>query len=85
LHAKILPFLRTEAGLKLLDDYSKLIKRTLPWYWDEMKGIAEGSEIELTTVLITIMMSSILSLIINSTFIKDTRFELSSRADVFDQ
>ena len=40
-----MPFIQTEFGKKVLYDYYNLINEKYPWYAEEIKGIADGSEI----------------------------------------
>lgn len=42
-NTKILPFIETENGKLILNDYLNLIKKKFPWYIDEINGIADGS------------------------------------------
>ena len=44
-HSQIVPFIQTEFGKKVLYDYYNLINEKYPWYAEEIKGIADGSEI----------------------------------------
>jgi len=45
LHTKILPFVQTDDGKEILNDYLHVINEKFPWYVDEMKGLANGSGI----------------------------------------
>jgi len=46
-----LPYIKTENGKQKLDDYGAVIKKQFPWYFDEIKGISDGCELEFDSVL----------------------------------
>jgi len=45
-------FVRTGYGLKLHRDFLETIHSIYPWYWDELRGMADGSEIPLEQLLV---------------------------------
>ena len=45
-------FVQTEYGLKLHRDFISAIRSLYPWYWDEIRGLADGSEIPLEQLLV---------------------------------
>ncbi|CAF1370272.1 unnamed protein product [Rotaria sp. Silwood1] len=45
-------FVRTIDGLKLHQGFIEIIRKTFPWYWDEILGLADGSEIPLEQLLV---------------------------------
>jgi len=45
-------FVTTDEGRQLHDEFVEMIRRRFPWYWDEIRGLAEGSEIPLEQILV---------------------------------
>ena len=45
-------FVQTDYGLKLHRDFIDTIRSLYPWYWDELRGIADGSEMPLEQILV---------------------------------
>ncbi|CAF1397159.1 unnamed protein product [Adineta steineri] len=45
-------FIQTEYGLHLCRDFAKIIRLLYPWYWDEICGLADGSEVPLEQILV---------------------------------
>jgi len=45
-------FVQTEYGLKLHRSFIEKIRLLYPWYWDEIRGLADGSEIPLEQLLV---------------------------------
>ncbi|CAF0950532.1 unnamed protein product [Brachionus calyciflorus] len=50
-NALILPYIQSEDGKKLINSYHNLINKYYPWYIDEIRGIAVGSEINFYWIL----------------------------------
>jgi hypothetical protein len=50
--SKLFAFVQTEYGLKLHRDFIEIIRLLYPWYWDEIRGLADGSEIPLEQLLV---------------------------------
>ena len=47
---EISPFISTDEGKQILDKYRDVILKHFPWYFAELKGISDGSQVELNTV-----------------------------------
>lgn len=45
-------YVRTAEGLMLHQNFIKIICKIFPWYWDEIRGLADGSEIPLEEILV---------------------------------
>jgi len=45
-------FVRTDYGHKLHRDFIESIRLFYPWYWDELRGLADGSEVPLEQLLV---------------------------------
>jgi hypothetical protein len=45
-------FVQTDYGQKLHRDFIDKIRLLYPWYWDEIRGLADGSEIPLEQLLV---------------------------------
>lgn len=45
-------FVQTDYGLKLHRDFLDTIRSLYPWYWDEIRGLADGSEMPLEQILV---------------------------------
>jgi hypothetical protein len=45
-------FVRTDYGQKLHRDFIETIRSIYPWYWDEIRGMADGSEIPIEQLLV---------------------------------
>ena len=45
-------FVQTDYGLKLHRDFIDKVRSLYPWYWDEIRGLADGSEIPLEQLLV---------------------------------
>jgi hypothetical protein len=45
-YTDILPFIQSDFGKQVMNGYASLIKSSYPWYFDELKGISEGCEID---------------------------------------
>ena len=45
-------FVQTEYGLKLHRGFIEIIRSLYPWYWDEIRGLADGAEIPLEQMLV---------------------------------
>ena len=45
-------FVQTDSGQKLHRDFIEIIRSIYPWYWDELRGLADGSEIPLEQLLV---------------------------------
>jgi len=45
-------FIQTEYGLQLHRDFIEKIRLLYPWYWDEICGLADGSEFPLEQILV---------------------------------
>ncbi len=50
--SKLFAFIQTEYGLRLHRDFIEIIRLLYPWYWDEICGLADGSEIPLEQILV---------------------------------
>ena len=50
--ADLFAFVQTESGLRLYRDFIQTIRLLYPWYWDEICGLADGSEIPLEQILV---------------------------------
>lgn len=48
----LLTFITTEYGLQLHHDFIQTIRLHYPWYWDEICGLADGSELPLEQILV---------------------------------
>jgi hypothetical protein len=42
----ILPFIQSDFGKEVMNGYASSIKASFPWYFDELKGISDGCEID---------------------------------------
>ena len=45
-------FIKTEDGSKYLNAYTATIQNEFPWYYDELKGLSDGSEVPLEQILV---------------------------------
>ena len=45
-------FIKTDEGLKYFNAYTKTIQNELPWYYDELKGLSDGSGTALNKILV---------------------------------
>ncbi|CAF0727730.1 unnamed protein product [Adineta ricciae] len=45
-------YIQTEDGFNLYRDFAKTIRSLYPWYWDEINGLADGSEVPLEQILV---------------------------------
>ncbi|CAF3661907.1 unnamed protein product [Rotaria sordida] len=45
-------FIQTEYGLQLHRNFIETIRLLYPWYWDEICGLADGSEVPLEQILV---------------------------------
>jgi hypothetical protein len=45
-------FVQTDYGQKLHRDFIETIRLLYPWYWDEIRGLVDGSEIPLEQLLV---------------------------------
>jgi hypothetical protein len=45
-------FVKTDYGHKLHQDFIDTIRLSYPWYWDEIRGLSDGSEIPLEQLLV---------------------------------
>ncbi|UJR33506.1 hypothetical protein I4U23_020951 [Adineta vaga] len=45
-------FIQTEEGFNLYRDFIKTIRLLYPWYWDEINGLSDGSEVPLEQILV---------------------------------
>ncbi|CAF0788460.1 unnamed protein product [Adineta steineri] len=45
-------FIKTDDGLKYLNSYTNTIQKQFPWYYDELKGLSDGSKIPLEKILV---------------------------------
>ncbi|KAJ7544539.1 hypothetical protein O6H91_09G082000 [Diphasiastrum complanatum] len=52
LHTELLPFSKSEEGHKLIQMLSKTNSQRFPHHWDEMRGIADGSGVPFSEVLL---------------------------------
>lgn len=50
--APLFDFVRTTEGLKLHQGFTDIICRMFPWYWDEIRGLVDGSEVPLEQILV---------------------------------
>ena len=50
--SKLFAFVQTEDGRRLHGDFIKTIRALYPWYWDEIVGLVDGSEIPLEQILV---------------------------------
>jgi len=50
--AKLFAFIHTEYGLRLHQDFIETIRLLYPWYWDEICGLADGSQVPLEQILV---------------------------------
>jgi len=50
--SKLFAFVQTDYGHKLHRDFIEKIRLFFPWYWDEIRGLADGSEIPLEQLLV---------------------------------
>jgi isopenicillin-N N-acyltransferase-like protein len=50
--SKLFSFVQTDYGQKLHRDFIEIIRSLYPWYWDELRGLADGAEIPLEQVLV---------------------------------
>jgi hypothetical protein len=46
----ILPFLKSDYGKKIMNEFTMLVNDKYPWYYDELKGISHGSDIDFDQV-----------------------------------
>ena len=45
-------FIKTDDGSKYFNSYTTTIQNELPWYYDELKGLSDGSEVSLEQILV---------------------------------
>ncbi|CAF4019045.1 unnamed protein product, partial [Rotaria magnacalcarata] len=45
-------FVQMSKGIRLHQNFIEIIRKMFPWYWDEIRGIADGSEIPLEQILV---------------------------------
>lgn len=45
-------FVRSDYGLKLHRDFIEAVRKYYPWYWDEIRGLADGAELPLEQLLV---------------------------------
>jgi hypothetical protein len=50
--SKLFAFVQTDDGQKLHRDFIETIRLIYPWYWDEIRGLADGSEVPLEQLLV---------------------------------
>jgi hypothetical protein len=50
--APLFAFIQTEYGLQLHREFIETTRRLYPWYWDEICGLADGSEVPLEQLLV---------------------------------
>lgn len=50
--SKLFAFAQTDCGLRLHEDFIKTIQLFYPWYWDEIRGLADGSGIPLMQIIV---------------------------------
>jgi hypothetical protein len=50
--APLFGFVRTDAGLQLHRGFVETVRSMFPWYWDEIRGLADGSETSLEHLLV---------------------------------
>lgn len=48
----LLKFIQTEYGLRLHRDFIEITRSLYPWYWDEICGLSDGSEVPLEQILV---------------------------------
>jgi hypothetical protein len=46
----ILPFIQNSFGKSVLEGYASLIQNSYPWYFEELKGLSDGTQIEFNWV-----------------------------------
>ncbi|CAF4006096.1 unnamed protein product [Rotaria sordida] len=45
-------FIKTDVGSKYFNSYTATIQDEYPWYYDELKGLSDGSEVSLEQILV---------------------------------
>ncbi|CAF3079823.1 unnamed protein product [Rotaria socialis] len=45
-------FVQTSKGIRLHQNFVEIIRKLFPWYWDEIRGIADGSKVPLEQILV---------------------------------
>ncbi|CAF1240886.1 unnamed protein product [Rotaria magnacalcarata] len=50
--SKLFTFVQTDYGRRLHQDFVEKIRLSYPWYWDEIRGLADGSNIALEQILV---------------------------------
>ena len=50
--AHLFTFVQTDYGLRLCREFISTIRSLYPWYWDEICGLADGSEVPLEQILV---------------------------------
>ena len=45
-------FVRTPNGQRVHQGFIEIIRQVFPWYWDEIRGLADGSKVPLTQILV---------------------------------
>jgi hypothetical protein len=50
--SELFVFIQTEYGLRLHRDFIETIRLLYPWYWDEICGLADGSQVPLEQLLV---------------------------------
>ena len=45
-------FIKTDNGAKYFNSYTVTIRNEYPWYYDELKGLSDGSELALEQILV---------------------------------
>jgi hypothetical protein len=48
---KIFAFCATKYGHQLLDEFEQIIRSHYPWYWDEIRGLADGATLPIEQIL----------------------------------
>jgi hypothetical protein len=67
-------FIQTEYGIRLYRDFITTIRSLYPWYWDEICGLADGSEVPLEQILVLNFLNE-----------TDTAYKLLKEKQKFDQ
>lgn len=49
--SSLFTFVQSAEGRKLQDDFIETTKTFYPWYWDEIQGLADGSEVPLEQIV----------------------------------
>lgn len=48
----LLAFIQTEPGFRMYREFVQAIRLFYPWYWDEINGLADGSQVALEQILV---------------------------------